>query len=400
MTKTEYLNKRKSLIDKAQTLINEGNIDESKKVMAEVEKLDSDFEASATAQANLEALNGTRLQNLTPLPNNTAVSLTDPSNIDTDSTDLYASEEYRKAFMAHMINGTPIPSKFKASTTTSDTAFTTVPTTVYQKLIVELEKIGGIYARIFKSSYPTAILIPTQQIKPTANWVDEDKGSDEQNVNTDKVSFAGFKLECKVAFSLFMTKTALDIFESQFVEQLKEAALKAIEKAVFTGTGVGAPKGILNEEPQETIEVALKDDLTYDMLLKCEAAIPAAYDDGTVWAMTKKTFFAFLGIKDSTGQPIARVNTGINGKPAYTLLGRDVIPVDGLISNYTKTVTEDTTFAVLYRFNDYVFNEVMGLSIKKYFDEDTDNTIIKAVMLADGKSVDNHSLIKVVKKAT
>ena len=39
---------------------------------------------------------------------------------------------------------------------------------------------------------------------------------------------------------------------------------------------------------------------------------PLAYDPA-VWCMTKKTFMKFIGMTDS-GQPIARVNYGINGR--------------------------------------------------------------------------------------
>lgn len=403
MDKTEYLNKRKSLLAQAQNLINDGKIEESKKVMEEIKTLDNGFEASAKAQANLKALNGSGLGG-SPFNNSSGkpVGLQDPAIAEDNATDMYATVEYRKAFMDYMMNGTPIPAKFTnaSSTTTSSTANTIVPTTTYQKLIVELEKVGAIYARVFKSAYPTALLIPTQSIRPTASWVDEDKGTDSQKLDTDKIVFSGYKLECKVAFSLFMTETALDIFESQFIAQIKDAMVKAIETAIISGTGTGAPKGILNETAAATIEISAKDKLTYDTLLSCEAAVPAAYDDGTVWLMTKKSFFAWLGIKDSSGQPIARVNAGFDGKPSYTLLGREVVFTDGHMENYADTVSSDTTFAMLYRLKDYVFNEVMGLSVKKYVDENTDNTMLKAVMLADGKSVDNHSLIKVVKKAT
>lgn len=54
---------------------------------------------------------------------------------------------------------------------------------------------------------------------------------------------------------------------------------------------------------------------------------------------------------------------------------------------------------MMFNLNDYIFNEVMGLSVKKYEEDDTDNTVLKAVMLADGKVVDTHSLVKLVKRA-
>lgn len=398
MNKKEYLDKRNALYDKAKKLIAENKLAEAKEITQQIDKLDSDFENSAVNEANKNAEEGIKMP--APFENHkTNIDLTGES---TESSDIFASVEYRKAFANFVTRGTEIPAKFKnaASTTTSSTAATIVPTTVYQKLIVELEKVGDIYARVFKSSYPTALLIPTQSIRPVASWVDEDKGSDEQKVSTDKISFSGYKLECKVAFSLLMTVTALDIFEAQFIDQIKSAMIKAIEKSIISGTGSGAPTGILNETPVDgqTINIAKATKLSYNTLLYAEGALPSAYDNA-VWLMTKKSFYRFLGITDTNGQPVARINVGLNGKPASTLLGRTVVFTDGYMENYADAPTADTTFAMLFDLNDYVLNEMLSLSIKKYTDEDTDNTKLKAVMLADGKVVDKHSLVKLIKKS-
>lgn len=400
MNKAEYIKKRTELLNSAQEAVNGGDFEAYEELKSKIDKLDSDFEAAAKATANLEALRGENSTGGVPFAAPVSgVKLNDTAPA--VNKDIYATDEYRHAFMMNVLKGTPIPEKFRntSETTTSTGASTIVPTQVFQKLVVELENVGEIYAEIFKSSYPAALLIPTQDIKPTASWVDEDAGADTQKVSTDKISFAGYKLECKIAFSLFITKTALADFESQFVDQAKTAIVKAIESSVISGSGTGAPKGIMSETAAQTVEIAKTSSLTYSKLIECEAAVPAAYDEGTVWLMTKKSFFDWYGITDQNGQPVARVSAGLNGKPEKTLLGRRVIFTDGYMSNYADTVTENTTFAMLYRLSDYVFNEVMGLSIKRYEDDSNDNTVIKLVMLADGKSIDSHSLVKVVKKS-
>lgn len=402
-----YEEKRAKLMAQAQTLIDSGNITEANNVMQEIRDLDAQHEESATAAANLAALSNTRqaVTPVAPLMTGQGVLLTDDGNALTsadETDDIYASMEYRNAFKNYIISGTPIPDKFKnaAETTTSTTAGTTVPTNMYERIITKLESYGEIYARIFKASYPTALLIPTLNIKPVAKWVDEDKGSDSQKFTTDKITFAGYKLECKTAFSLFMTKTSLEIFESQFIDLITEAMVVAIEKAALTGTGTGCPKGILTVTPPEgqAITVAKAAKLTYKLICDAEAAAPAKYN--AIWLMTKKTFWGFMGITDSNGQPIARVNAGLNNKPEYILFGRHVCLTDGYMSDYADTVTEDTLFAAMFDLSYYVFNEIMGIMVKKYVDDDTDNTMIKAVMLADGKAVDINSLVTLTKLAT
>ena len=178
--------------------------------------------------------------------------------------------------------------------------------------------------------------------------------------------------------------------------------IRAIEEKIIAGNGTGCPKGILAETPPtgQALQVAAgaNGKLTYQLLMDAEAALPAAYKNA-VWLMTKKSFFAWMGITDQNGQPIARVNAGLSDKQEYTLNGRHVCLTDGYMGNFAATVSADTIFAALFDLGFYVFNQVLGIVIKKYVDDDTDNTILKAVMLGDGKVIDKNSLVTITKKS-
>jgi len=401
MKKSDYLAQRAKLRSEAQSLIDSGDVTKANAKIKDIKLLDEKFENAATAQANLEALNGVAPKGMVNFGEGAKTGTNEAK------TDVYASVEYRQAFMDFIIRGKAIPAKFQNTnqTTTSDpsVAGVIVPTTLYEKIFFKLESKSGLYARVFKTNYPTALVIPVSSVRPTAVWVDEDKGSDRQNFTIDKVQFSGYKLECRTAFSLFMSVVALDKFEAQFIEVITDAMVKAINKSIAIGSGVGAPKGILTEliDSSKTVEIAAADSITYDTMVETESKVDSAYDGvDTVYLMTKKTFMRYYGITDEVGQPIARVNAGIDGKPRYNILGRDVETLDGIMDNYADTVTEDTTVAAIFNLKDYVFNEVMGIAITRFIDQDTDQTVIKAVMLADGKVVDKTSLVKVVKKSS
>ena len=47
---------------------------------------------------------------------------------------------------------------------------------------------------------------------------------------------------------------------------------------------------------------------------------------------------------------------------------------------------------------DYVLNTNLNMTIKRYEDNDTDDMVTKAIMLADGKVVDKGSLVTITKK--
>ena len=399
-----YTERRAQLMAQAQEAIDSGNLEQFAQLKAQIEDLDRKEEDRRTAQANLDAMNGLRQGGLQPAQIIGGQGVQLNSTHEEPHDDMFNSLEYRRAFMNKVVKGTPIPAKFTNTdyTTTSTTAGTIVPTTLYEQIVTKLENAGEIFARVFKTSFPTALAIPTMSVKPTASWVDEDAGSARQKATTDRILFAGYKLECKTAFSLFMTTASLEIFEAQFVALTSEAMIRAIEEKIIAGNGTGCPKGILAETPPtgQALQVAAgaNGKLTYQLLMDAEAALPAAYKNA-VWLMTKKSFFAWMGITDQNGQPIARVNAGLSDKQEYTLNGRHVCLTDGYMGNFAATVSADTIFAALFDLGFYVFNQVLGIVIKKYVDEDTDNTILKAVMLGDGKVIDVNSLVTITKKA-
>lgn len=113
--------------------------------------------------------------------------------------------------------------------------------------------------------------------------------------------------------------------------------------------------------------------------------------------MTKKTFMAFVGEMDANGQPIARVNQGIDGKPERTLLGRKVV-LNDYMDSYGAATEADATVAFLYDWSDYMFNTNYAMTVKKYEDNDTEDEITKAVMICDGKSLELNSLVVMKKK--
>ena len=102
---------------------------------------------------------------------------------------------------------------------------------------------------------------------------------------------------------------------------------------------------------------------------------------------------------DTNGQPIARVNYGVNGQPERTLLGRRVV-LNDYMSSLGGTIESDTVVAFLYDWSDYMFNTNYAMTVKSYEDNDTEDQVTKAVMICDGKSLDNHSLVTLTKKAS
>ena len=259
-----------------------------------------------------------------------------------------------------------------------------------------------ILPRVTHTSYKGGVTVPTSSAKPTASWVAEGVGSDKQKKALGSITFAYHKLRCAISMSLEVSIVTYPMFESQFVANVAEAMVKAEEQSVISGSGSGQPKGITKETvvTGQNIDIAAAATaLTYKDITAAEAAVPQEYDAGAVWCMTKKTFFEqIVGMVDSDGQPIARTNYGMNGKPVYSLFGREVVLVGDYLPSFAASVTADTIFAFIFDFKDYLWNENLGMTFRHYTDNETDDEVTVALALVDGKVVDKNSLVTLTKK--
>lgn len=401
MTREFYNIQRRQLMDEAQKLLNESKTEEAQAKMKAVEELDAKFEAEAKVQANLNALAGVKIA--APAADPQTVDLTGSEKPQT-ITNHFDTDEYKNAFMNFVLTGQPIPANLTntdANTKTTDTS-AAIPTTTLQKIYEKIEATGMILPRVTRTSYQGGVSVPTSSAKPTATWVSEGAGSDTQKKALGSITFGYYKLRCAIRMSLEVTITTYPMFEAQFVANVSEAMIKAMEKAIIDGSGSGQPKGILKETvvTGQNIDIAAAATaLTYKDLVDAEAALPQAYDAGAVWCMSKKTFMQqIVGMVDDNKQPVARVNYGLNGKPVYSLFGREIVLVGDYLPTFTSTVQADTIFAFIFDFKDYLWNENLGMTFRSYTDEKTDDKVTVAVALADGKCVDVNSLVTLTKK--
>lgn len=313
-------------------------------------------------------------------------------------TNIYDSEEYRQAFMNYVCRGESLPIEFRsdAVTTTTDVGALIPPVTL-NKIIEKLEAYGMILPLVTRTAYKTGVAIPVSSVKPEATWVAEGAGSDKQKKPlSGTITFGHFKLRCAVAVTLETENMAYSAFETTLVKNVVEAMAKALEKAIISGTGSGQPTGILKDDAKGTkIETSKID---YKTLTNAEGELPMEYEAGAVWCMTKKTFMQFVGMTDTNGQPIARVNYGTGGEPERVLLGRTVV-LTNYLENFSDSLEAGKTFAFLYNFADYTLNTNFQVGMKTYEDNDTDDIVRKSIMVCDGMPIVYDSLVKLVKQA-
>lgn len=388
MHRLEEINKRKMEI---RSLLESGekieNLDELEKELRSLNDEQTEIQRRQQIADSINA--GTIPSNEVPKP----------AQQRSKGTNKFDTPEYRQAFMEYVCRGKQMPVEYRAdeNTTTGDIG-ALVPPVILNKIIEKIEAYGMILPLVTKTAYKTGMSIPVASVKPKASWVAEGATSEKQKMPLDStITFGHFKLRVAVSVSLEVDNMALSAFEARLIASMSEAMAKALEQAILTGTGSGQPTGILHDaEKGKSIEAKA---INYKTLVSAEADLPMEYENGAVWCMSKKSFMEFVGMTDTSGQPIARTNYGIGGAPERTLLGRKVV-LTNYLPSFSATLKKTDVFAMLYDFGDYTLNTNFSIGIKTYEDNETDDIIRKSIMVCDGKPILYESLVKLTGAAT
>lgn len=403
MNRKQYENKRRELMNELETIMNAETLDQdafnAKK--SEVEALDAHWEAYAQAQADMNALND-HAPSVAPVVD---LSTGESRAAAPAAKDLYATDDYRTAFMNFITKGQRIPEQYRidaAATGLSDIdGGAVIPTTIVHELIRELKIRGEIWAKVRKLNIQGGVEFPIADVMPVATWVGEGT-QDSQKLTADtKVVFSYHGLECKLAQSLLVSVVTIAEFEAQFTQLAVEAIIAALEAGVFNGSGSGEMLGILNETriPVGNTITLTAEDLTWKgWKQKVFAKMKKAYRNGEFF-MAQATFDGYIdGMTDTTGQPIGRVNYGIDGNEVYRFAGKNVVTVEEDILKDWDSADAGDVVAVFGNLSNYAVNSNLEMRAVKWIDENTNKVYNKVTMICDGKVLDPNGFL-IIKKA-
>ncbi len=400
MTREQYLKKRNELLNQAQTHLDAHEIEKFNETKAEIEKLDNEFEESAKAQANLDALRGSPV-NCNPsamavnTPTGDPITTFGAANGTPENTDTY-----EHAFMNFVCRGTPIPEKFHNATTDTTATKAVIPTSILDEIISELKTSGSIYSQVRMLNIQGGVEVPISDLMPTATWITEDAGAEENQIKADKsVSFSYFGLECLISQTLLASVTNLKEFTDKFIPLAVESIIRALEIAVFNGTGAGQMLGITKDERvKNVITLSEADFNSYKgWKTKVFAKMKKAYKTGKFY-MAESTFQCIDGMVDTNGQPVARVNYGIGADSNYYLGGKTVETVEeDVIASFEGAASGDV-IAVFVDLKNYAINSNMQMRTDQWEDHKTHKKYTSVMIICDGKILDPHGVI-VIKKA-
>lgn len=279
----------------------------------------------------------------------------------------------REAFRDYMMT------RADATTVLSDVV---VPTAITEAITKTNPTLGKILAKTMQTNYPAGVDIPIFEIAGTkAEWASENGAFETKKASESTVSFKAYKLGKIYGMSKEVQVMSLPDFEQNVAQKVVADTIEAKEDGIFNGTGTGQMKGILKETG------LVKKDISADFgsIIDLMGALPVEYDANAEFFMNKATFYKFMGMTDTTGQPIARVNAGLGAEQTPVLLGRPV--------NFTKylpaydTATAGTPVVVFGDMSKYVVNTIWENKVSTHDDFTTDRHLVKGVSIVDGKAV-------------
>lgn len=320
-----------------------------------------------------------------------------------ENVDKFDTLEYRKAFMEFACRNAQIPAEFRATTQTGDVG-AVIPTTYTAQIIRELKTYGNLYAKVTKTNLQGGVEIPVLSLYPTASWIGETTPSTEQKLEAkETVSFKYFGLECRISQTLLASVVTLDAFQQLFIPLAVEAIAKALDIAIIKGAGTASPLGIVNDTriPEGNVITLTSAEFASwgGWKKKVFAKMKKSYRNGE-FIMAQGTFDGYIdGMEDKNGQPIGRVNYGIDGGETYRFGGKHVETVeDDVIVPYEMAETGDVV-AIFVKLSDYVVNSNMQMVTVQWVDHDTNEKKTKVLLIADGKLADTHGVLVIKKGA-
>lgn len=398
---TEELSDVNAEIDETQEEINE--IEAEEKRQADAQKALEQRSAGVPAGATL--VNGNT---------NTVGSFTTEKR---DGEDMYATMEYRKAFMAYAQRGEAIPANFvkrDGSPANTTTLGATIPTTVLNEFINEVRKVyGNLYSKVRKLNIQGAVKIPISQLQAQFKWITEDTVSPRQDGGKidDFVEFSYNMAEIRVSQSLLSSIVSIDLFEREIVRIMMVAYMQAMDTGIVKGTGRGQMLGILEDtrvtgQADHIIEMTASDFSNWtSWRKKFFAKLPLGYRAGE-FIFPLATVDTYLEtMADNNNNPVFKqatgleVNDGDSTNPNGRFFGRDISLVEpDIIADFDSASAGDVV-GIFWQPNEYAINTNMQFGMRRYFDEDRNEWVNKMLTVVDGKVLNPKGIYLIKKKA-
>ena len=316
--------------------------------------------------------------------------------------------EYRKAFMNYVQKGTPIPAELRGNAISTEESGAAIPVTVMREVINTVRKrYGSIYSRVRKTAIQGGVRVPVGALQATFKWIGEKTVSPRQSLDKlGAVTFEYHTAEIRIAQTFLSSIVTLEAFEQKVIEVIAVAYMQAMDNGIVNGSGDGAMLGIVNDTRVTnavTFTAAQLGDWTA-WRKNFFAKLPLGYRNGS-FIFPVSTVDSYLEtMADNNNNPIFRQATGLEVNdgdavaPNGRFFGREVLLVEPDVIGDFDAASSNDVIGIYADLNEYAINENFGFTMRRYFDDETNEWVDKALVVVDGKVL-NPNAFWVLKKA-
>lgn len=232
------------------------------------------------------------------------------------------SAEYREAYLLNL-QGRELTAEQRAAVSAS----AAIPTQTLNRIEAYLEE-SPILSRVDMTYIPGNVTIPVEGTNADASWVAMGTAATDSADSITSISLAAYKLIKTVEITADVEAMAIDAFETWLVGALAAKIGKALDAAVFNGTGTNQATGICTTISSAT-GTFTKAKAKYSDLIAIIASLPSGPARNATFVMRRKLFFTdVLGIETPSGEPIC--HTDLESPAKYNILGYPVILDDNV----------------------------------------------------------------------
>lgn len=320
------------------------------------------------------------------------------------------SAEYREAFRAYVCRGVEMPAEFRAgnANNTADTG-AAIPMTIMNEVINTVRKrYGNLYSKVRKTSVPGGVKIPVGSLTATFRWITETTVSPRQKAGSlGSITFGYNQCELRIATTWLANLLTLSAFEAELTKIIAIAYLQAMDTAIVKGSGDGAPLGILNDArvTNNVTMTAAKMSNWKDWRKDFFAQLPLGYRSGE-FIFANSTVETYLQtMSDDNNNPVFYQATGLvvedgdAAEPRGRFFGREISLVEPDILPDFDTASANDVIGIYWQPEEYMVNENFGFTMIRYFDQETNEWVDKALTVVDGKVLNPAGYV-LIKKGT
>lgn len=324
MKREEYLTKRNELVAQSEGFIQNGKLEEAEKAMQDIKDLDASFEASALAQANLNALKENQVFNDLPDQSLTNVNGKAIGVFDLENQTESKQKIYENAWAKVMMGKSSGLSKEEkdvfdktntefrnAYTHTTENTGILIPETVVAGIFKRAEEMYPFFGDTKKYNIKGKLTIKKHKSIDAgdANWYLESEVVEDEQNTFGELTLDGHELAKAITVSWKLKSMAVSEFIPYIINELGERVGVALGVAALKGTGTKQPFGVETvlaaEENTPQVASYANTGVTYKDITGMISKLHSSYLNGACFYANNTTIWTQLAnIVDNSGKPI------------------------------------------------------------------------------------------------